>query len=301
MNDDFLSPYKRYIEERLPGLIPFPSEKTPLQEACLYALLSGGKRLRPAIALMVAEALGNQDRGWLVGASVELFHTASLIADDLPCMDDDDERRNKRTTHKVFGETLALLASYALIAEGYGKIHEGVVEASKDASVAFKAERAGLLSLECATRNTGLLGATGGQFLDVFLKNPSEEQILEIIQKKTASLFEIAFVGGWLFAGGEEAQLDQVAALAYHFGVAFQIADDLDDFEQDGGKSQGANYAQLFGKEAALHRCLQDIDSYTALLRVLKLDTPALLSLGQSVKQGALTSASTDHLKRPPQ
>lgn len=287
MTDDFLIPYKRYVEERLPSLIPLPAGKTPLVQACLYALSSGGKRLRPAIALMVAEALGNQERGWLIGASVELFHTASLIADDLPCMDDDDQRRNQPTTHKVFGEALALLASYALIAEGYGKIHESVVEMSKEAPVASKATRAGLLSLECATRNTGLLGATGGQFLDVFLKDPSEEQLIEIIKKKTVSLFEIAFVGGWLFGGGDEALLGKVIQLAAHFGIAFQIADDLDDFEQDGQKQQGSNYAQAFGKEASLKRCLQELSEYHALLGTLQLDTVPLMSLGRWVEKSA--------------
>lgn len=290
MNEDFLFPYQRYIEERLPELIPLQGDKTPLHEACLYALLSGGKRLRPAIALMVAEALGNQDRGWLIGASVELFHTASLIADDLPCMDDDALRRNQPTTHKVFGETLALLASYALIAEGYGKIHEAVENMSKEAPVALKASRAGLLSLECATRNTGLLGATGGQFLDVFLKSPSKEQMLDIIQKKTVSLFEIAFVGGWLFGGGEEAQLKQVVQLAYHFGIAFQIADDLDDFDQDGQKQQGSNYAQSFGKDAAFKRCLQELEEYASLLRVLQLDSSSLIRLGKWIEKTAQAS-----------
>ncbi len=290
MNEDFLFPYQRYIEGRLPELIPIQGDKTPLYEACLYALLSGGKRLRPTIALMVAEALGNQDRGWLIGASVELFHTASLIADDLPCMDDDALRRNQPTTHKVFGETLALLASYALIAEGYGKIHEAVENMSKEAPVALKASRAGLLSLECATRNTGLLGATGGQFLDVFLKSPSKEQMLDIIQKKTVSLFEIAFVGGWLFGGGEEAQLKQVVQLAYHFGIAFQIADDLDDFDQDGQKQQGSNYAQSFGKDAAFKRCLQELEEYASLLRVLQLDSSSLIRLGKWIEKTAQAS-----------
>jgi geranylgeranyl diphosphate synthase type II len=104
------------IEENLPAFGP----KSKLRDACEYALMNGGKRLRPAIVFMTAEALGFEVDVTQAALSIEYFHTASLVADDLPCMDDDDERRSKPSVHKAFGESEAILVSYALIAQCSG-------------------------------------------------------------------------------------------------------------------------------------------------------------------------------------
>src|SRR5689334_6318506 len=107
------------IEQEIARSILCFGEKTKLRDACEYAITNGGKRFRPLIVLLIAEALGNGLNVYEAALSVEFFHTSSLIADDLPCMDNDDERRDKPSTHKVYGESIALLASYALITAAF--------------------------------------------------------------------------------------------------------------------------------------------------------------------------------------
>src|SRR5688572_22103732 len=114
-----LEPYKQLIEQKLRESIDQLGPKTTLRDACEYALFSGGKRFRPALVLMIANALGYEVDVLPAAMGIEFFHTASLIADDLPCMDNDDERRNKPTTHRLYGESTSLLATYALISAGY--------------------------------------------------------------------------------------------------------------------------------------------------------------------------------------
>src|SRR5258708_26357 len=99
------------IEQEIAKSILCFGEKTKLRDACEYAFRNGGKRVGRLIVILIAEALGNDLNVYESALSVEFFHTASLIADDLPCMDNDDERRDKPATHKVYGEAIALLAS----------------------------------------------------------------------------------------------------------------------------------------------------------------------------------------------
>ena len=105
--------------------------------------------------------------------------------------------------------------------------------------------------LENAAYNTGLFGATGGQFLDLNPPNLSLSTLKEIIHKKTTSLFEISFVSGWLYGGGDYEQLSLVKEVASHFGMAFQIADDLDDMAQDKGNDRAVNVANVQGESYA--------------------------------------------------
>src|SRR6202167_2596390 len=97
------------IEQEIAKSILSFGEKTKLRDACEYALTTSGKRFRPLIVIFIAEALGNGLNVYEAALAVEFFHTASLIADDLPCMDNDDERRDKPSLHKVYGEAIALL------------------------------------------------------------------------------------------------------------------------------------------------------------------------------------------------
>lgn len=246
-----------------------------LQDACEYALLNGGKRFRPALVFLVANALGKGLDVTNQALAVEYFHTASLIADDLPCMDDDDVRRNKPTVHKVYGESTALLASYALIAAGYGAI----AEVSKSDAVKGITPEVVVLALKNAAQNTGLEGATGGQFLDIFPPNLKEETLRDILHKKTVTLFEISFVFGWLFGGGDINKLPRIQKCASHFGMAFQIADDLGDVEQDAANGRQVNMAGVFGVESARKMLNDEIDRYRALLSELGIASPELLGL----------------------
>lgn len=275
-----LQPYQDAVNEKLSQHFDAYGPDTPLKKVCRYAVMNGGKRLRPVIALMVAEALGKGFDSSGVALAIELFHCASLVADDLPCMDDDDLRRDVPSTHKAFGEGLALLASYTLIADGYGSISRCWKDNPELEGRGFVCAKV----LENAARNTGIFGATGGQFLDVFPPEKlSENAIRQVIQQKTVSLFEIAFVGGWLFGGGSAENLSQVEALAHSFGMAFQIADDLGDVEQDKKNDRAVNFPARLGVEKAQERLHDALDCYKDLLTELGIASDGLSALADLV------------------
>lgn len=268
--------HKDRIEQEIAKSISFFGEKTKLRDACEYALTNGGKRLRPLIVQLVAEGLGHGLNVSDAALCVEFFHTASLIVDDLPCMDNDDERRNKPSVHKVYGEPIALLASYSLMTAGFERIYKNS-QVMREAGPPFStfSDRACVLALETATQCSGILGATGGQFLDLFPPNQQLETIYEVIYKKTVTLFEVSFVLGWLFGGGDLALLDKVKQMAYHLGIAFQVADDIGDIDQD-EKNQGEiNIVRLIGKERAIALFEEEMGQFQAHLRELELYTPS--------------------------
>lgn len=271
-----IKPYKVQFEAHLKKSIPNLCEKSKLRDACEYALLNGGKRIRPILVLMIANALQQGKMPLDACLSVEFFHTASLIADDLPCMDNDDYRREKPSTHKVFGETVALLASYAMITEGFEMIHHS--------ALGFPGE-VGMLALSCATKGSGLQGATGGQFYDLFPKGKSLDDIREIIEMKTVTLFEVAFVFGWLFGGGDTRLLDDVKRAAYHFGMAFQIADDLDDLEQDNWNDETPNLALCLGQDQALFLLEGELKTFQSKMKKLQIFNPEFEQLLDVLKR----------------
>ncbi|MBP9841403.1 MAG: polyprenyl synthetase family protein [Simkaniaceae bacterium] len=267
----------------------FLGPKTPLSQACEYALQSGGKRVRPLIVILVQEALGKYffPEGAL---SVEFFHTASLIADDLPCMDNDDQRRNHPSLHRVVGETTALLASYALISSAYEMIAR--------ASSYINAE-VGMIALKFAAECAGICGATGGQYSDLFEKRRDWEAIKWVIEQKTITLFEVAFGFGWLFGGGDPSRLDEVRKVAYHFGMAFQIGDDLSDFQHDCTQENPMNAAICLGEKKALELCLEEIKRLKIGLKALKLETKGFEELLQKLQALAILtpkSSTQSHL-----
>ncbi len=258
---------KKRIDALIKKSISELGPKSSLRDACEYALLSEGKRFRPALVFLMAEAIGKGRDVTYPALATEYFHTASLIADDLPCMDDEEKRRGRITTHLKFGESTALLATYALIAAGYGWISNG------------ESQEVCSLALQSAAKKTGILGATGGQFLDLDPPLLTEESISEIIHKKTSTLFELSFVFGWLFGGGEIERLDTVKKAACHFGLAFQIADDLDDQEQDLLNGRAVNFANVVGTEKARTRLAYEKQQYLSAIQSLNIETTLLESL----------------------
>ncbi|MFA6502056.1 MAG: polyprenyl synthetase family protein, partial [Parachlamydiales bacterium] len=236
------SSYIKRIEGALKEMVATMGNKTDLRDACEYSLLNGGKRFRPFIVLSIADSLNKNHDVLFAALACEFFHTASLIADDLPCMDDEKTRRNKPTVHLVYGENTAILASYSLISAGYELIYKNAKELQ---TVLSKDECNNLCvhAIETVSRYAGIHGATGGQYLDLYSNKSSIETINEIILKKTISLFEIAFVLGWLFGGGSLDKLDVVRKCSYHFGMSFQIADDINDFKEDLEKGKKINIA----------------------------------------------------------
>lgn len=278
-----LDPYKLKIERAIEDNLHTLCSETVLREACQYAVLNGGKRFRPALVLMIAETLGLNRDVMHVALAVEYFHTASLIADDLPCMDNDDMRRNKPSVHKVYGEAVALLSSYVLISAGYERLAKAA-EHLKLSGV-DNSDRLCVLALQNVSSNTGIQGTTGGQFLDMYSLNYSLVAVEEVIYRKTVSLFEISFVLGWLFGGGNIDQIEQVKKAAYHFGMAFQIADDYDDAEEDAMNKRLMNMVSVVGEEKGKNLFLEQIEAFQLIAAGLNLKSDAIYALIQILKE----------------
>lgn len=255
-----LAPFRVTIEDKIEESLASFGPKTPLSDAIAYALRNGGKRFRPAIVLMTASSIGGQEEAIDAALALEFFHTASLIADDLPCMDNETTRRGKKALHLAFSESIALLASYALISAGYERIRRS----TRSNSILS-------IALEYAARYTGIEGATGGQFLDLYPPALNEESLKEVIEKKTGALFELSFLFGWLFGGGDLASLPTVREVAYHFGMAFQIIDDFDDLEQDRKEGRKINVPLSLGEKKGAEWLQKELYSFKNALG--KLDT----------------------------
>ncbi len=244
------------------------SDYNGLSEAISYSLTNGGKRFRPLIVYFLAEALGLELNVDNAALSVEFFHTASLIADDLPCMDNDRERRGKPSLHIAFDETTALLASYALISAAFEKIYQASLVLSTKRS---DHEKICAIALKEAGCFSGIHGATGGQYLDLMLKNPSQSELQRVIEKKTITLFNVAFIFGFLFGGGDLSKLECVKQCAYDFGMAFQVADDLADLTQDQERGSEANIALLLGEEKSFKIVDESLDRFIKQMKDLNL------------------------------
>ena len=189
-----------------------------LQDACRYALSTGGKRVRPILALMSADAVGTPiERAMAWSIAVELVHTYSLIHDDLPAMDDDDMRRGKPTVHRAFDEATAILAGDALLTRAFGVLADHGSD-----------ELSGLLA-----HASGGGGMVGGQILDLGGGLDSVSLVESMQRLKTGALIRAAAVGGVISAGGSQMQVEAASCYGDALGLLFQITDDLLDREQD--------------------------------------------------------------------
>ncbi|MBE6610977.1 MAG: polyprenyl synthetase family protein [Ruminococcaceae bacterium] len=223
------------VEAALAAYIPTQTVKySVIYDAMRYSLMAGGKRLRPFLTLEFA-ALSAMEQGDDPAAAeeaalpyacaVEMIHTYSLIHDDLPCMDNDDLRRGKPTSHKVFGEANALLAGDALLTMAFG-----TAAANPHAPASANAQAAALLS-ECA----GADGMIGGQILDLIGETETYDlPTLETLQaKKTGELIRCASLLGCIAGGGSERMREAAVNYAMGIGRAFQVIDDILDVVGD--------------------------------------------------------------------
>ena len=213
--------YRRAVEEFLSGLFPGKPHWADLYESMRYSLLSGGKRIRPVLTLEFARLAGLPDWHDALPAAcgLELVHTYSLIHDDLPCMDDDDLRRGRPTNHRVYGETLAVLAGDALQPEAYRLIltAPGLDDAHRAACGRILAEA------------SGADGMVAGQVLDTLHAPRTEAEVTEVHTLKTGAMIAAACRMGAAAAGGSEAVLEAAQVYARELGLAFQIRDDMLD------------------------------------------------------------------------
>jgi geranylgeranyl diphosphate synthase type II len=249
------------VEQRLASLIdlrsPVPDN---LRAALRHALLGHSKRIRPVMMLMIAEP-----RDALVGpvldvcCAVEMVHTASLILDDLPCMDDATLRRQRPTTHIAFGQSTAILSAVALLTRAFG-----IIAALDEVPASTRTRLAAVLA-----NAIGWDGLVAGQEIDINnrARMHNAEQVEHLNWLKTGVLFVAAAEMGAIFRGLENERLEAVRRFARHFGLAFQTADDLldrTDTAEQAGKDVGqdgdkATLVSLFGAGHARLTCQQHL------------------------------------------
>jgi len=190
-------------------------------EACAYSLSSGGKRLRPILAMLACEASGSEAALSLpVGLAIEMIHTFSLIHDDLPAIDNDDLRRGRPTCHRQFGEASAILAGDALIFSAISVIAEADYSAQIKADLLRELARAG-----------GVDGLVQGEHADIMAegRTVTPDEIRTIHRQKTAALFELCMYAGARVAGADAETTRALTSCGQHLGLAFQVIDDILD------------------------------------------------------------------------
>ncbi|MBO4479770.1 MAG: polyprenyl synthetase family protein [Clostridia bacterium] len=194
-----------------------------------YAVLGGGKRLRPFLVLVAAEMGGlTYEDVFPLMMGVELVHSYSLVHDDLPCMDDDDFRRGRKSTHAVYGEAMGVLAGDALLNYAYEYMLGNAVKAKNVGGY--------ITAISCIMVRAGYMGMLGGQSYDIdeeVKKQFKREDFINMYSGKTGALFQAALGAGAFAAGLTEEEITALLKCGNYLGVAFQLKDDLDDLTQD--------------------------------------------------------------------
>jgi len=245
--EEYLREKRALVDAALDAHLP-PADTPPaiIHEAMRYAVLGGGKRIRPILAIAAAEACGADATPLMQQiAALELIHTYSLVHDDLPALDNDDLRRGRKTTHVVFGEAFGILTGDALLTEAFAWLASpgGNLRAIREVAIAIDSK-----------------GMIGGQVAD--LEGGSTLERLQFIhENKTGKLLTASVLLGGILAGANEDQIVALRRYGHATGLAFQIVDDLLDIEADAatlGKTAGKDVAQgkltypaLLGMDAA--------------------------------------------------
>lgn len=263
----YLNARKELIDRQLDNYLP--AEKRPpatIHKAMRYSVFSGGKRIRPVIALESCAACGGKTSDCLPAAcAIELVHAYSLVHDDLPSMDNDDYRRGKPTCHKMFGEANAILAGDALLTLAFD-----VLAGHPDTKV-------GMAAIRELSKAAGTEGMVGGQVLDLESKDKKKNKKMteHINRLKTAMLFEASCRLGAITAKADKDRADALARYGACLGAVFQLTDDMIDGVYDGsipekakadhdikvlaGRAKGS--LRIFGNKA---RRLMEIADYVA-------------------------------------
>ncbi|MFZ5471028.1 MAG: polyprenyl synthetase family protein [Myxococcota bacterium] len=231
------------LEEALAARLAYKNAPPRLLEAMRYSLLDGGKRLRPVLCLTYADAVAGTSNGGGALAldaacALEMIHTYSLIHDDLPSMDDAASRRGRPSSHRAFGEALAILAGDALLTEAFALLAQGP-SAEAGRRLALVGELGGA---------AGAQGMVGGQVLDIAEDRPADEgELLRLHRLKTGALIRASCRMGALAAGASPEELARATVYGEAVGLAFQIADDVLDVTSTNevlGKPSGADRAK---------------------------------------------------------
>jgi len=278
---EYLREQRQRIDAALDANLPPATTHPPIiHESMRYAVLGGGKRIRPILALAAAEAVGANAEPLLAHlAAIELIHTYSLVHDDLPALDDDDLRRGRKTTHVVYGEAMGILTGDALLTEAFAWLARPI--AGLDPARQLRA----IAEVATAVDSRGMIG---GQVADLVAERWSDAKLtheallseLEFIHRnKTGKLLTASVVLGGLLGGASEEELAALRRYADALGLAFQIVDDLLDIEESSatlGKTAGKDVAQgkltwpaLLGAESAraeVGRLLEEAERNAAMI-----------------------------------
>lgn len=267
----WLKTQQEIVDQKLDQLLPAEDLRpSTIHQAMRYSVFAGGKRLRPILCLAAAEACnGSQDAALFPACAVEVMHTYSLVHDDLPCMDDDELRRGRPTSHIVYGEGVAVLTGDALLTEAFTMVAKTPVNSGYSAAdyVLEFAETGGSKKL------------IGGQILDLEGegKDLNQEQLIQIHEAKTAALLCSSLRLGGMSANCSPQQLESLTTFGYNLGLAFQVIDDILDVTQT---------TEQLGKTAGKD---ESVDKSTY---------PAILGLEESKAEATrLTTLALDALK----
>jgi geranylgeranyl diphosphate synthase type II len=287
----------RLVERALASHLP--AGRSRLRRAIRYSLLAPGKRIRPVLMLAAAEVAGGRVRTALPFAcALEMIHTYSLVHDDLPAMDDDAVRRGRPTSHRAWGEGLAILVGDALLTEAFR-----VIASARGVPPA----RALRIAAEVAAA-AGEAGMVGGQALDLAAtgRSTSLAAVREIHRRKTGAMLLAAVRTGGLVAGAGPALLGRLTTYGRHLGLAFQIADDVQD-AIDGAVGDGrtdralgkATYPAAAGLERARRLAVRERDAAVAALRPLGTRGGTLRALAEYVVARALPPTRGGERRHP--
>ena len=251
--------------ETIEGIIPqYAPEQTGLYKnvcrAMNYSLMAGGKRLRPMLMQETWRLFGGKEEKLLQPfmAAIEMIHTYSLIHDDLPALDNDDYRRGKKTSHKVFGEAMAILAGDGLLNYAFETACKAMDAVEDEKQLAKVAQALRILAVK-----PGLAGMLGGQVVDVEMEGkPIGKDVLDFIhERKTSALIECSMMIGAILAGAGGEEVTGIEQAARKIGLAFQIQDDILDVTSSlevlgkpvysDEKNEKTTYVSLMGIEAA--------------------------------------------------
>ncbi len=255
MNDlfSYIEYAKKKVEDRFDILIPENDDyASDVFKAMRYSLFAGGKRIRPLLAFLSADICDlDHDNIIDFACCIEMIHTYSLIHDDLPAMDDDDLRRGKPTSHKKFGEAMAILAGDALLTESFRVLSQ--VRCKNEARLAEIIREVSLCS--------GPYGMVAGQVADLNAetRRPDEKELAFIHKNKTGRLIECSLVIPALAGDLEKDKIDNLREIGRNTGLLFQITDDLLDIDGDvkklgktpgkDAKSDKTTYISLYGEK----------------------------------------------------
>lgn len=286
-----LAEARTLVDARLDRVAERMRRETPgvLGDALAYALRSPGKRVRPALLLAAARAAGAGGPALVdLATAVEIVHTYSLVHDDLPCMDDDDLRRGRPTTHRAFDIATATRVGYLLVPVAAEEL------AHAADALGLAAERRRRIAVELFEAG-GIRGMVGGQWLDLEAEGRTLDlpQLLGVHRGKTGALIRAAVLIGGLAAGADDGVLAALAGFGAEIGVAFQVADDVLDAtgtSETLGKTAGkdaevakSTYVGLLGVEGARAEAARHQAEAVRFLAETGLAAPALEALARYI------------------